>query len=126
MKQKFCSSSWLITEINILRCTVSKTSKNDFTDYRIPSACNGFRNIQCNIFGSVTSSCKLFPKVYVGQLCFTTSSTTLVIHIYRYICIYTYIYTHICVCMYEHLGYDSYLPHYALTTRVNIYVKCYF
>ena len=28
VKQKFCASSWLITEINILRCTVSKTSKN--------------------------------------------------------------------------------------------------
>jgi len=27
VKQKFCSSSWLITEINILTCTVSKTSK---------------------------------------------------------------------------------------------------
>ena len=27
VKQKFCVSSWLITEINILRCTVSKTSK---------------------------------------------------------------------------------------------------
>ena len=27
LKQKFCASSWLITEINILRCTVSKTSK---------------------------------------------------------------------------------------------------
>jgi len=27
VKQKFCSSSWLFTEINILRCTVSKTSK---------------------------------------------------------------------------------------------------
>ena len=26
-KQKCCASSWLITEINILRCTVSKTSK---------------------------------------------------------------------------------------------------
>jgi len=29
LKQKFCASSWLITEINILRCTVSKTSKMD-------------------------------------------------------------------------------------------------
>jgi len=29
-KQKFCASSWLITEINILRCTVSKTSKNNY------------------------------------------------------------------------------------------------
>ena len=27
VKQKFCASSWLITEINILRYTVSKTSK---------------------------------------------------------------------------------------------------
>jgi len=28
VKQKFCASIWLITEINILRCTVFKTSKN--------------------------------------------------------------------------------------------------
>ena len=27
VKQKCCASSWLITEINMLRCTVSKTSK---------------------------------------------------------------------------------------------------
>jgi len=27
VKQKFCASIWLITEINILRCTVSKTIK---------------------------------------------------------------------------------------------------
>ena len=27
VKQKFCVSSWLITKLNILRCTVSKTSK---------------------------------------------------------------------------------------------------
>jgi hypothetical protein len=27
VKQKFCASSWLITEVNILRCTVSRTSK---------------------------------------------------------------------------------------------------
>jgi len=30
VKQKFCASSWLITEINILRCTVSKTSNNKY------------------------------------------------------------------------------------------------
>jgi len=29
VKQKFCASSWLITEVNILRCTVSKRSKFD-------------------------------------------------------------------------------------------------
>jgi len=28
VKQKYCASSWLITEINILRCTVSKTSEH--------------------------------------------------------------------------------------------------
>ena len=28
VKQKFCASSWLIIKINILRCTVSKTSKH--------------------------------------------------------------------------------------------------
>jgi len=28
VKQKFCASSWLIIGIDILRCTVSKTSKN--------------------------------------------------------------------------------------------------
>ena len=33
VKQKFCASSWLITEINILRCTVSKTSKFDTSLY---------------------------------------------------------------------------------------------
>ena len=31
VKQKFCASSWLITEINIPRCTVSKTSKTKTT-----------------------------------------------------------------------------------------------
>ena len=30
VKQKFCASSWLITEINIRRGTVSKTSKSEF------------------------------------------------------------------------------------------------
>jgi len=30
VKQKCCSSSWLITEINKLRCTVSKTSTFSF------------------------------------------------------------------------------------------------
>ena len=32
VKQKFRASSWLITKINILRCTVSKTSKNKIPD----------------------------------------------------------------------------------------------
>jgi len=29
LKQKFCASSWLITEINMLRRTVNKTSKDE-------------------------------------------------------------------------------------------------
>jgi len=29
VKQKLCASSWLNTEINILRCTVSETSKHE-------------------------------------------------------------------------------------------------
>ena len=33
VKQKFCASSWLITETNILRCTVSKTSKSKCVCY---------------------------------------------------------------------------------------------
>jgi len=35
VKQKFCASIWLITEINVLRCTVSKTSK--FTKIKFSS-----------------------------------------------------------------------------------------
>jgi hypothetical protein len=35
VKQKCCASSWLITEINILRYTVSKTSK--FVQFTVPS-----------------------------------------------------------------------------------------
>jgi len=31
---KFCASSWLNTEINILRCTVNKTSKKCFGQFR--------------------------------------------------------------------------------------------
>jgi len=33
VKQTFCASSWLITEINILRRTVSKTSKNKISNH---------------------------------------------------------------------------------------------
>jgi len=39
VKQKFCASSWLITEINILRCTVSKT-------YKSQTVCNIKKNLR--------------------------------------------------------------------------------
>jgi len=32
LKQEFCASSWLNTEIIILRCTVNKTSKYETDD----------------------------------------------------------------------------------------------
>jgi len=40
VKQKFCSSSWLITEINVLRCTVGKTSKKSNNMSLLPSFLN--------------------------------------------------------------------------------------
>ena len=46
-KQKFCASSWLITKINILRCTVSKTSKFvvcAHVGYRIRAVFNPYKN----------------------------------------------------------------------------------
>ena len=35
VKQKLCASSWLTTEINILRCTVSKTSKLEESSWKL-------------------------------------------------------------------------------------------
>jgi len=35
VKQKFCASSWLITKINILKCTVSRTSKLQILLFKI-------------------------------------------------------------------------------------------
>ena len=40
VKQKCCASSWLITEINKLRCTVSKTSKKLSVKGQIPNTSN--------------------------------------------------------------------------------------
>jgi len=37
VKQKLCASCWLITEINIPRCTVSKTSKQEVCPYNMVS-----------------------------------------------------------------------------------------
>ena len=47
VKQKFCASSWLITEINILRCTVSKTSKKI-------SPAGSLVTVSRNLFGRTT------------------------------------------------------------------------
>ena len=47
LKQKFCASSWLITEINILRCAVSKMSK-----FRTLLHCGGKDCFQWHINGS--------------------------------------------------------------------------
>jgi len=37
--RKFCASSWLITEINILRWTVSRTSKNTHSSFKLFIPC---------------------------------------------------------------------------------------
>jgi len=42
VKQKFCISSWLITEINILRYTISKTSKNEVIGFVIYKRVSNF------------------------------------------------------------------------------------
>ena len=42
MWNKFCASSWLNSEINILRCTVSKTSKFIQLGYQIITSSNHF------------------------------------------------------------------------------------
>ena len=44
---KFCASSWLITKINILRCTVSKTSRKRIQSG--PKKC--IHSLRINIFG---------------------------------------------------------------------------
>ena len=40
VKQKFCVWSWLITEINILRCTVSKTSTFTYVRVNVVLCCS--------------------------------------------------------------------------------------
>ena len=42
-KTKFCASSWLNTEINILRCTISKTSKSWYSVVSL-GLCNMFHS----------------------------------------------------------------------------------
>ena len=67
VKQKFCASSWLIAEINILRCTVSKTSKQKFL-------------VERRLYGDliITSHCRFKPE-YLMRLwsddgCFTAET----------------------------------------------------
>jgi len=41
LQAEACASSWLITEINIMRCTVSKMSKNAGQYVHISCQCSG-------------------------------------------------------------------------------------
>ena len=80
VKQKFCASNWLITEINILRCTISKTSKNVEVCSQsslwcrygtVPQkACNGFEYvilILCTVhlllFCTTTNQCTIISQI---------------------------------------------------------------
>jgi len=51
-KQEFCASRWLITEINILRCTVSKTWKNNLAVF-----CMGMKHLVAHIEGGTIGWC---------------------------------------------------------------------
>jgi hypothetical protein len=48
VKQKFCASGWLITEMNILRCTVSKTSHNHRRQFKTHIATLSLSWYLCN------------------------------------------------------------------------------
>jgi len=85
--KKNCASSWLITEINILRCTVSKTSKFDWVlSINMPTnTCSYLRNafLLCtqNVPDSATNKVSNFwLKQYIYFLIqFSVSSTNVTI-----------------------------------------------
>ena len=62
VKQKFCASSLLITEINILRCTVSKTSKFVFGKFPPCHQSRSYKRILSNFF--LREGLFLYPIVY--------------------------------------------------------------
>jgi len=66
VKQTFCASSWLITEINILRCTVSKTSKNLIPCLQIYTP---FFLLQPNISLNIMSVMKLIVHLLSQTVC---------------------------------------------------------
>ena len=70
VKQKVCASIWLVTEINILRCTVSKTSKLKLVLNSV-SRCityitnisilnKIFKKLEYMFIKSITSSCQIW------------------------------------------------------------------
>ena len=60
VKQKFCASSWLITETNILRCTVSKTSKTE------PLSITGHLSILSILIHTILKNCISSPKHFTN------------------------------------------------------------
>jgi len=56
VKKKICASSWLITEINILRCTVSKTSKNVFDMFRTSKCSSSGRLVYAVLWHFIRAS----------------------------------------------------------------------
>jgi len=65
VKQKICALSWLITEINILKCAVSKTSKNSPNLFSANNyhTCAHFRQTMCNYWDILI--CSRSPYVIV-------------------------------------------------------------
>jgi len=84
VKQKFCASSLLITEINILRCTVSKTSKflhllwKGFSHNCVPAHSQSFKIFinQNSVFFFFFLFCFFWP-LELSQLTFRNRSTGL-------------------------------------------------
>ena len=69
VKQKCCASSWLITKINILRCTVSKTSK--FCDFVTGEELPGWSLLQLGLKrgSAVASLLGLWFRIPSGHGC---------------------------------------------------------
>ena len=72
--KKICASSWLNTEINILRCTVSKTSKNPYEEFILIETVNLYTDVDIKfVFVSESQrSCYVTPLFFteVIPMCF--------------------------------------------------------
>jgi len=72
---KFCASSWLNTEINILRCTVSKTSKKKTifsvlldSQYSIRFGLSVFLNYSCTPIPTTTPDDRVYALFFFASL----------------------------------------------------------
>ena len=74
VKQKCCPSSWLITEINIVRCTVSKTSKQK-EEYNV--------TINSAELIGTTDHLTLYTKCRINRCCYNWARLYVTLHIFH-------------------------------------------